>query len=76
MLLIDEVDKADLEFPNDLLRELDEMRFSIVETAARRRSAIVAGAVVRFAPGWCPLWRVDIICVATDRGGNAGAQLC
>ena len=32
VLLIDEVDKADLEFPNDLLRELDEMRFSIVET--------------------------------------------
>ncbi len=34
VLLIDEVDKADLEFPNDLLRELDEMRFSIVETGA------------------------------------------
>jgi MoxR-like ATPase len=32
LLLIDEVDKADLEFPNDLLRELDEMRFTIVET--------------------------------------------
>jgi MoxR-like ATPase len=33
VLLIDEVDKADLEFPNDLLRELDEMRFTIVETS-------------------------------------------
>jgi MoxR-like ATPase len=32
VLLIDEVDKADLEFPNDLLRELDEMRFTIMET--------------------------------------------
>ncbi|HBF13888.1 MAG TPA: MoxR family ATPase [Deltaproteobacteria bacterium] len=32
VLLIDEVDKADLEFPNDLLTELDEMRFSIPET--------------------------------------------
>src|SRR5574342_400497 len=32
VLLIDEVDKADLEFPHDLLRELDEMRFTIVET--------------------------------------------
>ena len=32
VLLIDEIDKADLEFPNDLLRELDEMRFSIIET--------------------------------------------
>ncbi len=31
VLLIDEVDKADLEFPNDLLRELDEMAFSIPE---------------------------------------------
>jgi MoxR-like ATPase len=31
VLLIDEIDKADLEFPNDLLRELDEMRFTISE---------------------------------------------
>ena len=32
MLLIDEIDKADLEFPNDLLAELDEMRFTVIET--------------------------------------------
>jgi MoxR-like ATPase len=32
VLLIDEVDKADLEFPNDLLHELDRMRFRIHET--------------------------------------------
>jgi len=32
VLLIDEVDKADLEFPNDLLHELDKMRFKVVET--------------------------------------------
>jgi len=32
VLLIDEVDKADLEFPNDLLNELDEMSFFIPET--------------------------------------------
>lgn len=32
MLLIDEVDKADLEFPNDLLWELDRMEFYIPET--------------------------------------------
>jgi MoxR-like ATPase len=31
VVLIDEVDKADLEFPNDLLRELDEMAFHIPE---------------------------------------------
>lgn len=45
VLLIDEIDKADLEFPNDLLRELDEMRFTIVETneevAARHRPVVV-----------------------------------
>jgi MoxR-like ATPase len=32
VLLIDEIDKADLEFPNDLLNELDEMRFVVDET--------------------------------------------
>jgi MoxR-like ATPase len=32
VLLIDEVDKADLEFPNDLLHELDRMRFVVGET--------------------------------------------
>ena len=32
MLLIDEIDKADLEFPNDLLWELDQMEFYINET--------------------------------------------
>jgi MoxR-like ATPase len=31
VVLIDEIDKADLEFPNDLLRELDEMAFAIPE---------------------------------------------
>jgi MoxR-like ATPase len=34
VLLIDEVDKADLEFPNDLLHELDRMRFRVMETEA------------------------------------------
>ncbi len=32
VLLIDEIDKADIEFPNDLLRELDHMEFSVYET--------------------------------------------
>jgi MoxR-like ATPase len=45
VLLIDEVDKADLEFPNDLLHELDRMRFRIGETdeevAARHRPVVV-----------------------------------
>jgi MoxR-like ATPase len=45
VLLIDEVDKADLEFPNDLLLELDEMRFTVLETSeeivARERPVVV-----------------------------------
>ena len=45
VLLIDEVDKADLEFPNDLLDELDRMRFKVVETGeeftARERPVVV-----------------------------------
>ena len=45
VLLIDEIDKADLEFPNDLLAELDEMRFFIPETkeeiVARQRPMVV-----------------------------------
>ena len=45
VLLIDEVDKADIEFPNDLLQELDEMSFHILETdetvAAVQRPVVV-----------------------------------
>ncbi len=45
VLLIDEIDKADLEFPNDILRELDEMRFTIMETGdeivARHRPIVI-----------------------------------
>jgi MoxR-like ATPase len=45
VLLIDEIDKADIEFPNDLLRELDRMEFSVDETGetirARHRPIIV-----------------------------------
>ena len=37
VLLIDEVDKADLEFPNDLLHELDRMRFRITRDRRRDR---------------------------------------
>jgi len=35
VLLIDEIDKADIEFPNDLLLELDRMEFYVYETRAR-----------------------------------------
>lgn len=45
VLLIDEIDKADVEFPNDLLHELDAMRFVIDETGeeivARERPFVV-----------------------------------
>jgi MoxR-like ATPase len=46
VLLIDEVDKADVEFPNDLLHELDRMRFTVSETgdevvAVRRPIVII-----------------------------------
>jgi MoxR-like ATPase len=45
VLLIDEIDKADIEFPNDLLRELDRMEFYVYETqqlvAAMHRPIIV-----------------------------------
>ena len=38
VLLIDEVDKADIEFPNDLLQELDRMEFHVYETAETIRA--------------------------------------
>ena len=45
VLLIDEIDKADLEFPNDLLQELDQMEFFVYETKqtvrARNRPIII-----------------------------------
>ena len=39
VLLIDEIDKADIEFPNDLLRELDRMEFYVYETQTLVRAA-------------------------------------
>ena len=38
VLLIDEIDKADIEFPNDLLQELDRMEFDVYETGERIRA--------------------------------------
>jgi MoxR-like ATPase len=38
VLLIDEIDKADIEFPNDLLRELDQMEFAVYETGQTVRA--------------------------------------
>ncbi|MGE3064180.1 MAG: AAA family ATPase [Hyphomicrobiaceae bacterium] len=39
VLLIDEIDKADIEFPNDLLQELDRMEFYVYETAETIKAA-------------------------------------
>ena len=45
VLLIDEVDKADIEFPNDLLHEIDRMRFIVTETGdeiiAKQRPVVI-----------------------------------
>jgi MoxR-like ATPase len=45
VLLIDEIDKADIEFPNDLLTEIDKMEFFVYETGetikARRRPIVI-----------------------------------
>ncbi len=45
VLLIDEIDKADIEFPNDLLQELDRMEFHVYETGetiqAKRRPIVI-----------------------------------
>ena len=40
VILIDEVDKADIEFPNDLLRELDRMEFHVYETRQTIRAVV------------------------------------
>jgi MoxR-like ATPase len=40
VILIDEVDKVDIEFPNDLLRELDRMEFHVYETRQTIRAAV------------------------------------
>ncbi|RJE76600.1 ATP-binding protein [Pseudoalteromonas citrea] len=40
VLLIDEIDKADIEFPNDLLLELDKMEFHVYETGERVKAKI------------------------------------
>ena len=47
VLLIDEIDKADIEFPNDLLQELDRMEFHVYETGdtvrAKQRPVVISG---------------------------------
>ena len=56
VLLIDEVDKADIEFPNDLLRELDRMEFYVYEThqliRTRHRPLVI---ITRTMKKSCPM---------------------
>ena len=58
VLLIDEIDKADIEFPNDLLQELDKMEFHVYETnelvkARNRPIVIITSNNERELPGAC-----------------------
>src|SRR5919197_794032 len=56
VLLIDEIDKADIEFPNDLLQELDRMEFFVYETGETIKARLVSEALrlfyeIREVPG-------------------------
>ena len=46
VLLIDEIDKADIEFPNDLLRELDRMEFYVYETQETIRATYRPAVII------------------------------
>src|SRR5947199_4564471 len=48
VLLIDEIDKADIEFPNDLLLELDRMEFFVYETSENIKATL--GLIVMITP--------------------------
>ena len=58
VVLIDEVDKADLEFPNDLLHELDRMSFTVLETGdkhtAKHRPSLSLPATMKRIAGRIP----------------------
>ena len=57
VLLIDEIDKADIEFPNDLLLELDRMEFHVYETGETIK-AIQRPIVIITSNGHRVAWRV------------------
>ena len=68
VLLIDEIDKADIEFPNDLLLELDKMEFYVNETrervVAKQRPIVIItsnnekNSRMLFAPLFLPLYSI------------------
>ena len=51
VLLVDEIDKADIEFPNDLLQEIDRMEFYVYETKqtikAIKRPLVIITRIMR-----------------------------
>ncbi len=47
MVLIDEIDKADIDFPNDLLRELDRLEFEVAESPELKFRAADGGVRAR-----------------------------
>jgi len=49
VLLIDEIDKADIEFPNDLLQELDRMEFYVYETGETIKAKIRPIVIIALA---------------------------
>ena len=67
VVLIDEVDKADIEFPNDLLRELDRMEFYVYETqrliSARHRPTIIITSNKPFEE-WGQIFKDDVVASA------------
>ena len=77
VLVIDEVDKADLEFPNDLLWELDRMSFQIPETGAtvsavQRPVVIITSNAEKELPDalhLCVVWECDVVEYAAAKKG-------
>ena len=82
VVLIDEIDKADIEFPNDLLLELDKMEFHVYETQeviqTIHRPIIIITSTTKelpdaFAPVFLPLHpfptrrRWRLSCACTSR---------
>jgi AAA domain (dynein-related subfamily) len=64
VLLIDEIDKADIEFPNDLLQEIDRMEFHVYET----------GEMVRKGTAGCVSAAVFFSLHPVSRCGHAGGH--
>jgi MoxR-like ATPase len=67
VLLIDEIDKADIEFPNDLLQELDRMSFDVYET----HETIKAASSPRTTKRNCPTHSCAAVSSTTSNSPTA-----